>query len=375
MVPFSKVNAIPQLLICLILCFRNADPRELSEPEGYPPLWDIVSERLEDFTIQNTKIIINPWNYLERMAMYKILLNVTAQYLDMKEPDNKRNVLWGLPLQHGWQFHTGRLADPSKLTTCGQSNGDQTCISEKSWWACMNYYLVVIPFLGGADAGFFKDVPHEIEISHPEEFDSDFCYNVTDCRSSCPKAMDKWKTFFEFIQAPKPLSDKSVPPLSKEEDVLLFHMWKAHVESIDAALPRCSKRLQYIPMPEGNFGRDWATAVEFIAATHFPTNFDSTNNFQIFLPHRILVDGDEAPSIGDLTEEENRVLFILQWINKMNKVTGGFVLRLWQKMMCSEEGRAEGRNLLQNMVTDPNLVSRNILALLKELAKNPPCEM
>ncbi|KAE8602396.1 hypothetical protein XENTR_v10013974 [Xenopus tropicalis] len=353
------------LAVCLVLCINYADFKEVVG-DGFPPMWNSVPDNLEYFRVQNSKVIINPWNYRERMAMYKILLNITAQYLDMKQQDNKQNMLWGLPLQLGWQFSTGRLSGPLVSSTCGDRNENQTCISDRSWWACINYYLSVIPFLGAFDAGFFSEYPYKIEISKPKEFISDYCFNITDCRLFSPEAMEEWKTFFEFIKLPR-------QKLEDETDKFLFRMWKAHVVSVSKALPLCAKRLKYASEREGNFGIDWASGVEFIAATHFHTDFKNTNTYQIYLPHRMLIQEDNAPYIDDFSEGENRVLSSLQKINKINHFTGGSLLRLWKKAMCSAEGRIEGRQLLQNMAAGDKLQLINIFGALKELIRNATC--
>ncbi|OCT80174.1 hypothetical protein XELAEV_18026989mg [Xenopus laevis] len=353
------------LAVCYVLCLNYADSKEVVG-DGFPPMWNSVPENLQHFKIQNSKVIINPWNYRERMGMYKILLNITAQYLDMKQPDNKQNMLWGLPLQLGWQFSTGRLAEPLALSTSGHRNENQTRISDRSWWACVNYYLSVIPFLGAFDAGFFSEYPYKIEISKPNEFISDFCFNVTDCHLFSPEAMEEWKAFFEFIKLPRhELEDKTGD--------FMFRMWKAHVVSISKSLPLCAKRLNYASKPERNFGIDWASGVEFIAATHFLTDFKNTNTYQIYLPHRMLIQGDNAPYIDDFSEGENRVLSSLQRIHKLNRFTGGSLLRLWKKAMCSEKGRIEGRQLLQSISTSVNLPLINIFGVLKELIRNTSC--
>ncbi|XP_069829791.1 protein LEG1 homolog isoform X2 [Dendropsophus ebraccatus] len=331
------------LFLWLVLVMGNLE--ESSQNEIFPPLWELVPENLADFNIQSGKVIINPWNYLERMGMYKVLLNVTAPFLDMKQEDNKKNILWGLPLQHGWQFRTG-----------------------------MNYYLATIPFLGALDAGLFDEFPYGIVIAQPNESQSDFCYSVEGCRSFSATTMDAWKAFFELIKTINQNTDKSVPPLSPEEDKALSSMWKAHIGSINAALPRCSKRLQYLSEPEGNFGLDWSTAVDFIAATNFPTNFPITNEFQTFLPQRMLKEGDKAPNIPDFSEQENSVLHTLHLLKKFNSLTGGLLLKLWEKAMCSEEGRAAGRNLLQNMVNG-DFAPATIITVIIELAKNSACDV
>ncbi|XP_072266318.1 protein LEG1 homolog [Pyxicephalus adspersus] len=326
------------LFLWLLLSFGNADLTISELNQGFPPKWDLVPGDLSDFWNGHGKFVINPWNYLERMGMYKILLKATESYLDMGEPGNQRNILWGLPLQHEWQFQTGRLLDDSNGTTCGPNSEDQTCISVRSWWACN-------------------------------------CYSVSECQSAAPQAMDGWKTFFEVIKTSSQRLDTALPPLSKEEDRFLTNMWKPHVESINAGHLRCSKRLHYLSVPEGNFGKDWATAVEFIAATNFPTNFLSTNVFQRFLPHRKLVDGDKVPNIADFSEQENRVLFTLQLINKANTDTGGFLLKLWKKAMCSDQAKAEGRNLLQNLINNPELTPQSVIAIIIEMLKNPACKI
>ncbi|NXK52121.1 LEG1H protein, partial [Chauna torquata] len=318
--------------------------KDTTGEDVYPPLWDFVPESLLDFPVKDNKIVINPWNYQERLGMYKILLNSSAKYFTTFGSQNFGNILWGLPLQHGWQFRTGRLADPSSVTSCGYEDGD-LCISVRSWWSCMNYYLAVIPFLSAVEAGLFGDLQYEIEILPPEERRADFCYGVADCRSRIPELMDKWKACFE---------QKAVGPATFSSFVLddaLHHMWNAHVASIAYALPKFQDSLKYFSDPEASFGEDWANAVDFIAATHFSTDLQSTNNFQAFLPQRMLVEGDVFPSISDFSAQQNRVLLLLRALHKANQLTGGLLLKLWQKAMSTEAGRKMGRKLFEDLAS------------------------
>uniref|UniRef100_A0A8B9GBY3 Chromosome 6 open reading frame 58 n=1 Tax=Amazona collaria TaxID=241587 RepID=A0A8B9GBY3_9PSIT len=276
----------------------------------YPPLWNLAPENLLNFLVKDNKIIINAWNYQERLGLYKSLLNSSAKYFTAFGYQNFGNILWGLPLQHGWQFRTGRLADPSNKTSCGYENGDLLCISVRSWWSCMNYYLAIIPFLGAVEAGLFGQLQYEIEILPPEERTTDFCYSVADCRSRIPNLMNAWKAYFE---SPATFS-------SFRLDDALCLMWRAHVASIAYALPKFHNR--YGDEREANFGEDWANAVDFIAATHFSTDLLTTNNFQVFLPQRMLVVGDAVPFISDFSPQQNRVLLSLSALYKANKITG-----------------------------------------------------
>ncbi|NXR82840.1 LEG1H protein, partial [Pycnonotus jocosus] len=284
----------------------------------YPPLWDLATGNLLDFPVKDNKIVISVWNYQGRLGVYKSLLNASAKYFDAFGPQNSGNILWGLPLQHGWQFRTGRLADHSGETSCGYENGELLCQSVRSWWSCMNYYLAVIPFLGAVEAGLFGQLPYEVEILPPEEHKDDFCYSVKDCWSRMPKLMDDWKAFFE-VNKQKAVSSAN---FSFELDDALGLMWKAHTASIAYALPKFQDRLKYLSDPEANFGVAWASGVDFIAATHFSTDFLTTNNFQVFLPPRMLVDGDVPPSISDFSREQNKVLLTLRALHKANKSTG-----------------------------------------------------
>uniref|UniRef100_A0A8C6ZPP1 Uncharacterized protein n=1 Tax=Nothoprocta perdicaria TaxID=30464 RepID=A0A8C6ZPP1_NOTPE len=296
----------------------------------YPPLWDSVPENLLDFPVEGDKIVINAWNYRERLGAYKTLLNASAKYFSPFGSQNFANILWGLALQHGWQFHTGRLADPSSVTSCGYQAGDLLCISIRSWWACMNYYLSMIPFLGAVEAGLFGELPYEIEIIPPEELREDFCYSVADCRSRIPKLMDEWKI---------PTTESSF-----SLDDALHHMWKAHVASIAHALPK----LIYLSDPEANFGEDWANGVDFIAATHFSTDLWNTHHFQAFLPQRMLVEGDVIPFIHDFSPQQNKVLFSL--MSRCVSFQGGLLLKLWRKAMSTEAGRELGRKMIEDLV-------------------------
>lgn len=100
-------------LTLFLLVMKVASPAHLqTQPKDsediFPPLWHLVPENFEDYLIQNHKIVINVWNYLERLGMYKILLKSSAKYFSELGPDNLNNILWGLPLQHGWQYSSGR---------------------------------------------------------------------------------------------------------------------------------------------------------------------------------------------------------------------------------------------------------------------------
>uniref|UniRef100_A0A8D0KVW1 Chromosome 6 open reading frame 58 n=1 Tax=Strix occidentalis caurina TaxID=311401 RepID=A0A8D0KVW1_STROC len=315
MCPYFGIHALLIMTVTLSPATATAQSEEDATGEVvYPPLWDLAPENLLDFLVKNNKIIINAWNYQERLGVYKNLLNSSAKYFTAFGSQNFGNILWGLPLQHGWQFRTGRLADPSHVTSCGYEGEDLLCISVRSWWSCMNYYLAVIPFLGAVEAGLFGQLQYEIEILPPEERRADFCYSVADCWSRIPKLMDDWKAYFEvnnfffFIVSMSPATSS----------FKLDH----GISIISYTFILISFSLKYLSDPEANFGEAWADAVDFIAATHFSTDLLTTNNFQAFLPQRMLVEGDVLPSISDFSPQQNRVLLSMRALHKANQLTG-----------------------------------------------------
>uniref|UniRef100_A0A4W3ICL1 Protein LEG1-like protein n=1 Tax=Callorhinchus milii TaxID=7868 RepID=A0A4W3ICL1_CALMI len=303
------VQLSPLCIICsilLILLINSSFSDKLEVVGDYPPLWHNISESLDGFVSHHNKTLINPWNYLDRMGMYKVLLTVTAESMENLGPDNTGNLLWGLPLQHGWQLETGRLADLSGTSSCGYQSGDPLCISTKSWWSCMNYYLSTIPFLGAVDTIVVVFIISPLDVIN---------FTLTPILSPIASLL-------QFLRTKKSSIYKVAPTLSPKEDIISYYLWTAHVASIEGALSKCSERLKYMSAPEARFGISWSNAVEFIAATHFLTNFKDTNIFQAYLPQRMLLASDEGPTIPDLSEEENRVLVTLNLLNEVNTITG-----------------------------------------------------
>ncbi|XP_032910882.1 protein LEG1 homolog [Catharus ustulatus] len=350
--PCFGIHAL--LVVAVTLSPATAAARSGNDATGenvYPPLWDLAPENVLDFPVKDNKIVIRAWNFQDRLGVYKSLLNASAKYFAAFGPQNSGNILWGLPLQHGWQFRTGRLADPSGVTSCGYENGELLCLSVRSWWSCMNYYLAIIPFLGAVEAGLFGQLPYEIEILPPEERKDDFCYSVKDCWSRMPELMDDWKAYFEYLLSTEHEAVSSASFSSFKLDDALGLMWKAHTNSIGYALPKFQDSLKYLSDPEANFGEDWASGVDFIGATHFSTDLPNTNTFQAFLPQRMLVEGDVIPFISDFSPEQNRVLMSLRALHKANELTGGLLLKLWQKAMSTEEGRKKGRELIESVTS------------------------
>ncbi|OBS72019.1 hypothetical protein A6R68_13404, partial [Neotoma lepida] len=276
----------------LVGCFSVAVAEDSSISTLYPPLWEESPEQLNDYRLEDRKHIINPWVFTDRMGLYRILLNQTATYFARYGPENEQNILWGLPMQFGWQYKTGRLADPTGGTDCGYEHGELLCVSVDSWWADVNYFLSVVPFLAAVDSGILGISSDQITISPPPLDQMKFCYNISDCRELLGETIDNWTAFFKYMQLP-----------SSDFDGLLKHLYT------------------YYSDQEANFEENWAIAVTYLAAAYLPTTLYKTHRFQEGLPPHVLSDTDIAPFIANFTSLQNEVLLSLTDLGDIDKLT------------------------------------------------------
>ncbi|XP_069867075.1 protein LEG1 homolog [Dipodomys merriami] len=277
----------------------------------YPPLWEESPGQFSDYKVENGKYIIDPWVYNSRMGMYKILLSQTATYFAKFAPENEQNVLWGLPLQFGWQFRSGRSADPTRKTNCGYESEDHLCISADSWWTDINYFLCAIPFLSVVDAGIMGISPDEVTLLPPSKEQQRFCYNVSGCRSSHPQMMKQWNAFYQYLKSP-----------STDFDDILRYLWTAHTSSVEGSLGNFEDKLVYYSKPEADFGKSWCVFVNYLVASLYPPTLIRTYNFEKGLPSRVLLKTYIAPFIKDFNPIQNVLLLSLNGLRKLDESTG-----------------------------------------------------
>uniref|UniRef100_A0A4W2EIW4 Protein LEG1 homolog n=1 Tax=Bos indicus x Bos taurus TaxID=30522 RepID=A0A4W2EIW4_BOBOX len=318
----------PSACVLLVGCMFVSSAEVFSLSDQYLPLWNETPGQFSDYSVENGKYIIDPWVYPKRMGMYKILLNKTANYFEKFAPDNEQNFLWGLPLQHGWQYKTGRLVDPTRMTDCGYESGDRLCISVDSWWADMNYFLCALPFLAAVDSGIMGISSNQVLLLPPSKDQTKFCLNVSSCQSSFPSTMRKWNALYKHLQSPS----------SSFKD-LLKYLWEAHVSSLKDGYKIFEDRLEYYSKPEAGFGKDWCVVLDYLAAASFPTIFSTVSEFQQALPPRVLVDGDKAPFISDFTDLQNIVLLGLNLLYKVDSSTGSLSLTIWKILMKTQAAK------------------------------------
>ncbi|XP_037374675.1 protein LEG1 homolog [Talpa occidentalis] len=287
----------------------------------YPPLWEESPGQFSDYKVENGKYIIDPWIYLERIGAYKILTNKTSMFFERFEGGSEENILWGLALQHGWQYSSGRLVDPTQKSNCGYES-NHLCISVDSWWADLNYFLCALPFFAAVDSGIMGISSDQVLFLPPPVEQTKFCFSVSSCKSSYPELMRKWNLFYQYMKS----------PFSSFDDLLKYY-WEAHTSTLDATYRTFEDRIEYYSKPEGDFERNWLLLVKYLTEMRFPTTLNRTHEFQEGLPPRMLVSGDQPPFISNFTNLQNTVLFALDVLYKVDSATGSFSLTLWKIFM------------------------------------------
>ncbi|XP_043088601.1 protein leg1a-like [Puntigrus tetrazona] len=334
--------------------------------DGLPIKWGKAPSELSQLPTADGVIQVNPWDYLQRMALYKLLINSTDPYMSSMGPGDKENPLWSLPLQLGWKLRSGRLTDPSpgSSSSCGLESSEPVCISTQSWYACMNYYMSVLPFLAAVQTGVVKKGEFQLQIQVPSEVSQDYCANFTDCSTKHPDAMTKWEKFFQSLQQ---ISDSEDTDFSKKDKILGL-LWAAEEASLQTASTACSERQKLYSYPEVRFAQGWLNSAAFVAAARFHANVERSEKLMAPLPSRVLQESDKPPNIDDLSAEENHALHIFSWMNSINTLLGGSLVNLWRSAMCSPQAREKGQGLLHDLILDPKFPGSSLMAILTEMS-------
>ncbi|KAM9703915.1 protein LEG1 homolog [Menidia menidia] len=327
---------------------------------GMPVLWAQTAGQVSELPISNGILTPDPWHFLNRMSLYRLMIAATDPLMGSMGMGSTLSPLWGLPLQLGWMLTSGRLADPTGATTCGLQTGDTMCISTQSWWGCVNYFTSALPFLSAAQQGFFgPDVQVQMQVPAGVE---DYCTTYADCSTRYPDAMSKWDAFFQALKA----STESVLPENEKKDSVLGVYWAAQMASTYASAA-CNARQSHYSSEELAFVNSWLNSAEYVAAAHFQANLEKSTLFLTPLPSRILRAGDVAPSIADLSQEENHSLSIFSWMNNINNLLGGSLVRMWKSAMCSVATREKGRDLLEQLLLNPGFATSTFLSIITEM--------
>ncbi|XP_061610840.1 protein LEG1 homolog [Phyllopteryx taeniolatus] len=328
---------------------------------GAPIMWAQTAAQVSDLPVQNDIVSPDPWNFLHRMSLYRLMIAATDPFMGSMGTGATDSPLWGLTLQFGWMLTSGRLADPTGATTCGLQTGDTMCISPQSWWGCVNHFVSVLPFLSAAQQGFFGQGV-QVQMLAPEGTEG-YCTTYADCATNHADVMAKWDAFYQGLKA----STDSPLPDNEKKDAILGLYWDAHMASLHAASACSAKQSQY-STPEVDFASSWLNSAEYLSVTNFQSAFDKSVVFLTPLPGRILQEGDSAPNIPDMTPEENHTLSVFSWMKTMRSLLGGTVLRMWRSTMCSVANREKGREMLEKLLLNMDFDKGTFLSIISGMA-------
>lgn len=93
----------------LLACAVSLSSCGVALENGEPILWASSVSQLTDFPIQNGAVTPDPWNYLQRMGFYRLLIAATDPFMGSMGTNATDSPLWGLPLQLAWMITSGKL--------------------------------------------------------------------------------------------------------------------------------------------------------------------------------------------------------------------------------------------------------------------------
>jgi len=356
----ASVMLRPAVLGLLLACAVSLSSSTVILEDGKPILWAQTAGQLTDLPAENGVVTPDPWHYLQRMTLYRLLIGATDQYMGCMGTNATDSPIWGLTLQLGWMLASGRLGDPTNTTTCGLETGDTMCISTESWWSCVNYFVSALPFLSAAKQGLLG-AGTQVQMQVPEGV-TDYCTTYAACAEAYPDVMNKWDAFFQGLKS----ATEPTVPNNEKKDSLLGLYWTAQMASTYASAV-CNTRQSHYSSVEVTFAKSWLNSAEYVSAAHFQSSLDKSAVFITPLPSRILKEGDVPPNIADLSTEENHTLRTFNWMSSINSGLGGSLVSMWKKAMCSVETREKGRAMLEQLLLQPGSATGTFVTIITGL--------
>lgn len=95
------------ILGLLLACAASLGICTVILEDGMPILWAQTASQLTDLPSQNGVVTPNPWNYLHRLSMLRLLIAATDPYMGSMGTNATDSPVWGLPLQLAWMLTSG----------------------------------------------------------------------------------------------------------------------------------------------------------------------------------------------------------------------------------------------------------------------------
>jgi len=234
-------------------------------------------------------------------------------------------------------------------------------LSPVSWWGAMNYFLCVVPYLGGVYAGVLPEIQFELPASNQDKY----CTSVSQCQSGkfgAAKAIDMWRdVFVEYTRY------KSSPTGARLEE-LKRKLWDAHTASIHTSISFLNAENSLYSYLEKRVSIGWANFVEFIATTLFNCDFPTIARLQPILPQSRLTPANSLSNLPGLSTKQKAGVATFTFLYELSRCHPCFdhIFEVWKAAMQTPEGRAHGRRVMEQTFDDPSTLPRNMGALIKD---------
>ncbi len=214
--------------------------------------WDVLPSIQEDDRV-------DPWDFLQRMALQKSLIQDTggeAVWGEEGIASCSQHPIWGYAAQLDWQYRSGRFKDPSEWQddtgVVVFERNTNTTISKRSWWGYMNLDFSVACYWGAAKAGL---VPKIVLTDQTVLTDDGFrnCVGI-------------WENFWDYYKVSLPTSR-----ITEDQTHDLYReLWKTHTGITKTGIHHAKELEAFLPKQDRDAGLGWGAMVELLAATNWP---------------------------------------------------------------------------------------------------------
>jgi hypothetical protein len=314
------------------------------------------------------RIEVDPWNYTHRLTLYKTLVYGVDHCLYNEDKENFGNPVWGLPLQHGWQYYSGRLCvkEPEKR------------LEPECWWACANYYFSVYPYLGAVGAKVVPPIAPSLPSNsrnNNNNNNTQWCTSYESCENVT--SVQLWKRYFETVRDTRKECNSSSRATNDDPifDQLIQAYWDSHTSTI-LSTEQCSNHLHSLSDPEREFALDWSNVVQFIGPSQFDVNYSMTSIFQNeILPLRMFQDNDTIGHVSDFSKTVNEGTRLLKLLKDTNDESRGELLKIYERAMCTSKARASMRNVMSEFASSIIRTTEDLMKIFLDLVfRSPFCK-
>jgi hypothetical protein len=271
--------------------FHNMSQMSL-ECTCFEEYWDQLPSLVVDGN--RSIVVVDGYSFTSRMSVIKFLIEFDSDNLLWgSSPLREYHWLWGYGAQLDWQHRSGRLNFGSAMianNTVSATVPDS--IAPTSWWGYMNFCFSIAILLGGKESGVLNSVlPRNAQL-HLDEVSQE----LVNHDKGVQRSIQAWQDLFDngYVQYREKVRGASLSDQELEEARFRFrrHAWEAHTAVIHAAMnPFSDEMLATMPVAERQFGAGWASMVELLAASAFPTDLLSlVQDGAGFLPLQVITD-------------------------------------------------------------------------------------